>query len=166
MCSSISATTPSIYDCEGYRLPTEAEWEYACRAGTTTALYTGGVIVGPKPSDCIFDPALDRAGWYCANSGFRTHVVGGKEANSFGLFDMHGNAAEWVEDRFDGLGYGPDPAVDPDGLLVATQERVLRGGFVTAFPTVCRCAHRFDVNDIPVNYSGVGLRLVRTRGRQ
>jgi formylglycine-generating enzyme required for sulfatase activity len=65
----------------GYRLPTEAQWEYACRAGTTTAYNTGAVI-------------SDNTGWYITNSGSKTHEVGKKQANSFGLYDMHGNVFE------------------------------------------------------------------------
>jgi formylglycine-generating enzyme required for sulfatase activity len=165
MCSSITATVANIYECQGYRLPTEAEWEYACRAGTTTALYTGDVTVGARPTDCIYDPALDRAGWYCFNSGFKTHVVGGKEPNLFGLFDMLGNANEWVEDPFNGLGYGPGPDVDPGSGLAPSVTRVLRGGVVTAYSTICRCAERFDVGDVESNASGTGFRLVRTLAR-
>ncbi len=68
-----------------YRLPTPSEWEYACRAGTTTYHYTG---------DTVKD--LDRAGWYRGNSGGKTHPVGQKEPNAFGLYDMHGNVEEWT----------------------------------------------------------------------
>ncbi len=71
-----------------YRLPTEEEWEHACRAGTTTYFYTG---------DTAED--LDRAGWYRGNSREKTHPVGQKEPNAFGLYDMHGNVWEWTSSR-------------------------------------------------------------------
>ena len=77
---------------KNYRLPSEAEWEYACRAGTTTKYYSGN-----NESD------LARVGWYGYNEGNsnnRTHPVGQKEANSWGLYDMHGNVYEWCEDRY------------------------------------------------------------------
>ncbi|HUU28762.1 MAG TPA: SUMF1/EgtB/PvdO family nonheme iron enzyme [archaeon] len=88
----------------GFRLPTEAEWEYACRAGTTTKYYTGD-----SESD------LSRAGWYKKNSHSRPHPVGQKEPNAFGLYDMHGNQTEWCTDYFDFYYYSRSPSQDPPG---------------------------------------------------
>jgi formylglycine-generating enzyme required for sulfatase activity len=96
----------------GYRLPTEAQWEYACRAGTTTAYNTGYVIT-------------DDTGWYFINSGNRTREVGLKPANSWGLHDKHGNVREWCWDRWGS--YTDAPKTDPTGPT-AGGDRVLRGG--------------------------------------
>src|SRR5690606_12074529 len=96
---------------DGYRLPTEAEWEYACRAETTTAFYTGPIT---HTGAVQLDPNLDAAGWYGGNrpplSGTRT--VGLKAANNHGLFDMHGNVHEWCWDW--AAAYDGD-ATDPVG---------------------------------------------------
>jgi formylglycine-generating enzyme required for sulfatase activity len=96
----------------GYRLPTEAQWEYACRAGTTTAYNTGATI-------------NDNTGWYSDNSGDRTREVGGKPANAWGLYDMHGNVWEWCWDWYET--YASDAQTDPTGA-VSGNYRMLRGG--------------------------------------
>ncbi len=119
-----------------YRLPTEAQWEYACRAGTTTRFNSGDA-----------DAALDQAGWYSSNSGSTTHPGGQKAANAFGLHDMHGNVWEWCQDW-----YGPyDGAVatDPTGPSSGSY-RVLRGGSWGYAPGICRSAYR-DCRDPAVH---------------
>ncbi|MCY2990033.1 MAG: bifunctional serine/threonine-protein kinase/formylglycine-generating enzyme family protein [Planctomycetota bacterium] len=105
----------------GYRLPTEAEGEFACRAGTTTKYW-----IGDKDDD------LPQAGWCIAHSGNRTHAVGELKANPFGLFDIHGNVWEWVQDWWEPTYYGQfqgRPALDPNGPSHNHRsERVFRGG--------------------------------------
>jgi formylglycine-generating enzyme required for sulfatase activity len=107
--------------CLGYRLPTEAEWEYAARAGAQTAYHTG---VNAQ-TNCNNDPNLNLAGWYCGNAAATTHPVGQKQVNAWGLYDMHGNVWEWVQDWY--AAYPAGAVVDPAGPA-SGEERVLRGG--------------------------------------
>jgi formylglycine-generating enzyme required for sulfatase activity len=129
---------------KGYRLPTEAQWEYACRAGTTTAYHTGAAIT-------------DNTGWYSANSGSKTHEVGKKQANSFGLYDMHGNVYEWCWDWYDD--YADGAQTNPTGPTSGAN-RVLRGGSWDHSAVYARSAYR--VCDGPhARYFTVGFRLLR-----
>ncbi len=124
------------YAAAGYRLPTEAEWEYACRAGATTALVTGPLIeVGCTP----LDANLDQAGWYCGNAGTWTHPSREKDANAWGLYDVHGNVWEWCNDWYGP--YAEEAATDPAGAVPGT-DRVLRGGSWTYTADQCRSACR------------------------
>jgi formylglycine-generating enzyme required for sulfatase activity len=114
-------------------LPTEAQWEYACRAGTTTAYHSGNTIAD-----------LDRVGWHAGNSGGKLHPVGQKPANAWGLHDMHGNIREFVHDL-----YSPGPlsdATDPTGPKEGDpKNHVVRGGAYTANAATalnCRAATR------------------------
>ena len=139
-------TWPRGLDCVGYRLPTEAEWEYAARAGAATAYYDGDD-----------EAALDRAGWYVGNSGARTHPVALKEANAWGLSDMHGNVAEWVWDWYAPYaGNGEDPAGPEDG-----RSRALRGGAAGLPASHCRAAKRMSGSTTGGSLA-VGLRVART----
>ena len=90
-----------------YRLPTEAEWEYACRAGKFSSCSEGEII----ELFCDHDPNLDAVGWYCGNSDRATHPVAQKKPNPWGLYDLHGNVLEWCQDW-----YGTYPAT-PQTIL-------------------------------------------------
>jgi len=128
----------------GYRLPTEAEWEYACRAGTTTAYNTGANI-------------SNNTGWLSANSGGTTRPVGQLPANAWGLYDMHGNVWEWCWDW-----YGNYPAgaqSDPTGASSGSH-RVIRGGSRLGSAADVRSAYRG--NHIPTSpLTSIGFRVVR-----
>ncbi len=120
------------------RLPTEAQWEYACRAGTTTRFHTGDAISGHMRS-----ADLPKAGWYGGNSGGKSHPVGKLAANAFGLCDMHGNAWEWCRDWYGEDYYGKSPADDPTGPAQG-RAKVLRGGGWFHWTTFYfRSAHRY-----------------------
>ena len=153
-CSSATVVAPDEdpYQCDGYRLPTEAEWEYAYRAETTTALYNGDVSVTSGA-----DPNLDEIGWYNANSGATTHPVGGKAPNRWGLSDMSGNVQEWVWDYYGGYPLGA--VTDPLGA--ESGERVFRGGGWNAATQKCRAATRGYHHAFLTN-SGFGFRVART----
>jgi len=127
------------WDENGFRLPTEAEWEYACRAGTTRAFYTGSMT----ERFCELDSNLDRAGWYCGNSGDKTHPVGEKEKNDFGLFDMHGNVWEWCWDWYGIYRLQSSAQIDPKGEdRNFSFNRVRRGGSWSSNARYCRSAYR------------------------
>jgi len=113
-----------------YRLPTEAEWEYACRGGGTTKWCSGNE-----------DSGLDNHAWYAKNSGGTTHPVGQKKANRWGLFDMHGNAQEWCQDCYEPDYYANSPPNDPTGPA-AGPYRSLRGGHWRGTARDCRSALR------------------------
>jgi formylglycine-generating enzyme required for sulfatase activity len=116
---------------KGYRLPTEAEWEYACRAGSR-ARYSFG-------DDAA---ALGEFAWFLGNSGRQTHPVGQKLSNAFGLFDMHGNVWEWCSDGYDKDFYGRSPGSNPVCPFQTSSVRVMRGGCWLDYPQVARSAHR------------------------
>ena len=129
-----------------YRLPSEAEWEYACRAGSS------GRWAGRRLGDYA---------WYRKNSGYGTQAVGGKSPNRWGLHDMHGNVAEWVQDWYDEDYYASSSGVDPRGPTSGSY-RVLRGGHFISSAEYVRSALRYHTS--PSNNDGhFGVRLVRIR---
>jgi formylglycine-generating enzyme required for sulfatase activity len=115
---------------EVYRLPTEAEWEYACRAGSL-GRYTFG-------DD---DSTLGQYAWLEHNSGGATHEVGQKQPNGWGLYDMHGNVFEWCQDWYARDYYKESPVDDPPGPS-AGSGWVLRGGSSSDVSRICRCSFR------------------------
>jgi formylglycine-generating enzyme required for sulfatase activity len=130
-----------------YRLPNEAEWEYACRAGTTGDYYAADV---------------DDISWYGDNSGKKTHPVGGKQPNAFGLYDMSGNVWEWCRDWYH-ENYNGAPTDGSPWLSGGEQKhRVLRGGSWYVSAAYLRSAGRYWI--LPVNRGfGYGLRVVAVR---
>ena len=142
------------------RLPTEEEWEYACRAGTKTATYEGDLT-----TEYARDPVLDRIAWYDENSGNETHPIGELLPNRHGLFDMLGNVWEWCDDVY--AAYDESSADDDtddedeaDGRL-----RVIRGGSWLVVAGLVRAAYRSPV--LPSHrHGGRGFRLARGHGAQ
>jgi formylglycine-generating enzyme required for sulfatase activity len=143
------------YQAQGYRLPTEAEWEYACRAGSTTAFANGQIT----EILCGLDPVLDAIGWYCGNSNNWSRVVADRIPNAWGLYDMHGNLSEWCND-LDGI-YSGD-ITDPVGASSGSY-RVFRGGSYGSGAKHCRSAKRHSYIPYSFDYTR-GFRLVRSAG--
>jgi formylglycine-generating enzyme required for sulfatase activity len=130
-----------------FRLPTEAEWEYACRAGTQTA-YSFGDDAG-KSGDYA---------WYHENSDMQTHPVGQKQPNAFGLYDMHGNVREWTSDWYDENYYAKSPQSNPQGPSFSGVYRVTRGGDWLQDASQMRSAYRGE--EFSSGGSVVGFRVV------
>ena len=179
-----------------YRLPTEAEWEYACRAGSTTRYCFGDPTIEPAsegnagsgeeveeaveavegtppadgedgavkeddeeaPVDPKLDAELDRFAWFTFNADGKPHPAAEKEANGWGLFDMHGNVWEWCLDTFDPDFYAESAELDPQ--CAAGTSRVIRGGSYASAAPRLRSDHRYD-SAPHFRYHYVGFRLAR-----
>jgi len=144
-----SGETVMALDGTGYRLPTEAEWEFSCRAGTTTVDWIGGQ-----------DEDSPQPGWFGTNSGGRTHAVGALKGNPFGLYDIHGNVCEWVQDVWEPTYYGQfteEPAINPNGPSTAGSQRVSRGGSWNSPASYCRASSRYAW--APSTLHQIGFRL-------
>lgn len=130
-----------------YRLPTEAEWEYACRAGSNTRFSFGDDAA-----------VLGQYAWYNKNSGKSPHPVGQKKPNAWGLYDMHGNVAEWCQSWWGQ--YPSGPVTDPTEYSSSSTKRVIRGGSWFYWPRTLRSAYRYaDHSDFRLNR--LGFRLAR-----
>jgi formylglycine-generating enzyme required for sulfatase activity len=145
----------------GFDLPTESQWEYACRAGTATALNSGYKLTNTGK-----DPRMDEVGRYWENGGSGTSqncapsagmaLVGSYLPNAWGLYDMHGNVWEWCLDWY---GTYPGTATDPKGASSYTH-RIVRGGSFDRFASTCRSAYRtFDYPDDRINFHGFRVAL-------
>ena len=160
--------TPPVYrgpvfwdqSADGYRLPTEAEWEYACRAGTLTPYNNGD----ENTSCAQEDPNLNPLAWYRYNSDVgretEAHDVGLKQPNAWQLYDMHGNVFEWCWDWYETFYYESSPSVNPSGPL-SGEYHVIRGGDFYSAPADCRSAGRYY--QVPNAFcNDLGFRLFRS----
>ena len=138
----------SIFKSDKYRLPTEAEWEYAAQAGGSDRIYSFG--------DDILK--LGDYAWYVKNSGKTTHPVGEKKPNAWELYDMTGNVWEWCDDWYSGKYYKDSPMDDPKGEG-GGERHVLRGGSWSSDARRCRLSYR-GCSDPTNAYDHYGLRIV------
>jgi formylglycine-generating enzyme required for sulfatase activity len=135
-----------------YRLPTEAEWEYACRAGSAEAFTSGRITA----IECGHNDILNDVAWFCGNSAKTTHPVAQKKSNAWGLYDMHGNVSELCQDWYGE--YPPDRTTDPKGPASGI-DHVVRGGGWDSHARHCRSACRGAISPGQKIYD-VGFRLV------
>lgn len=177
-CPQVRINGKTPYECEGYRLPMEAEWEYSARAGSTTAFPNGDITVQRNSGDCLPDSALDAIGWYCVNSLDQVQRVAQKPPNPWGLHDMHGNVLEVVNDLYGPAGYleGPyghkaGPLVDPTGVINKPNDltkieerpfRVTRGGGHNTPAAIAKSSRRLAAISDDDSASNIGFRVART----
>jgi formylglycine-generating enzyme required for sulfatase activity len=142
----------------------KAEWEYAARAGTRTAFYSGDITAqGNQWTLCCEDRALVAIAWYCHNSGAWTHPVGQKAPNAWGLYDVSGNAWEWVNDPYEGT-TPRGPLMDYGSTLTQKNRALIRGGGVAVWARLHRSASGPIDNERNLRARGAnfGFRLVRS----
>ncbi len=141
------------FNANGYRLPTEAEWEYACRAGTKTSYFFGNDA-----------SKLKEYAWYDENSGGKPHPVGEKTTNPWGLYDMSGNVWEWCNDFYKVDYYTESPKNDPRGPETG-ETKIVRGGAWKFSAESCRSGYRYNEDpgyaDVCFGYDIYGFRCVR-----
>lgn len=148
---------PSVYDCVGYRLPTDAEWEYAARAGTVSA-YHNGQESDDSFLNCQTPFYLTEIAWYCGTDTESTGMVGQKLPNAWGLYDMSGHVWEWVWDFHSSFSFADE--TDPTGPATGVT-RTVRGGAYDASARRLRSANRSGSNAGPRTHV-LGFRLART----
>ena len=154
------ASTGGFMSVTGLRLPTEAEWEYAYRAVTTTAFHSYALSpTEGQPNGFNDDTLLENIAWFNGNSGYESHAVGGKLANGLGLHDMAGNVWEWCQDWYSGTYYASSPLTNPTGSATGTS-RLLRGGHFWNSSNVCRASNR-DYDQPDDRHSYIGFRVAR-----
>jgi formylglycine-generating enzyme required for sulfatase activity len=148
-------TIQGFLSATGLRLPTEAEWEYAYRAGTTTAFHS----MPGFPNGTNDDTQVGNIAWFSSNSASQTRPVGGKAANALGLHDMSGNVWEWVNDWYSGTYYASSPSTNPPGPATGAG-RVLRGGSWSDVTFTLRSSYRFSLTP-GITYGFGGFRVAR-----
>jgi sulfatase modifying factor 1 len=169
-CAGARAIPEDVYECRGYRLPTEAEWEYSARAGTRTPFPSGDIVAKTFDSQgsCADqrEPALDKIAWYCGTPKsdrplvFETRPIMLKAANMWGLYDILGNVPEWTSEEIYPLGLRAGPYTNPGARFGMQPHRTKRGGGASTGFQATTVTWRSPASWHLVN--AIGVRLVRT----
>ena len=156
-CSGVSEPKASVYECTGFRLMTAAEAEFVLRAGTISEFYSGSIKKVNSPT-CWNDPTLDEIAWYCDNCSASVQAQGRLKPNAFGLYDLSGNASEWLNQEQEYL--SSPGGTDPVGWVGEGERRIVLQGCV-ASPSQLRAAAKLSLpQDARIESSG--FRLIRT----